>query len=92
MKLLGPFEIEMKIHVTNGSDIAIVTYSLPSGKIPTRKTIQKGIDQALSAISKQAKGNWRPLAKKEFINSIIQDRTGTDDWAEPEGQSDEDQI
>lgn len=72
----GPFEVELKIHLTDGDQVAVVTYSLPVGVCPTREDIQKAIDTSVETTKKQAGEKFRLETRNEFENEILSERYG----------------
>lgn len=72
----GPFEVELKIHLTEGEQVAVVTYSLPVGVYPTKDDIQKAIDASVETTKKQAGKEFRLETRNEFENEILSERYG----------------
>lgn len=72
----GPFEVELKIRVTDGKDSAILTYSLPVGVVPTKEAVNKAAETSMSEVCKQLGHKWRLMNRHEFENSVIADRIG----------------
>ena len=75
--LQGPFEIEVKILMTDGEQQATVTYGMPKGEHCTRE----GIEAALVASEKQIQGqmgeDWRLANKQEYFNHLTEEYTHT---------------
>jgi hypothetical protein len=72
----GPFEIELKIRLTDGERSAMSTYSLPVGIYPTKDAIEKAVAASLAETKKQLGKDWRLQNRHEFENEIISERTG----------------
>lgn len=72
----GPYEVELKIRLTDGERSAAVTYTMPVGVIPTKESIQKALDEALAETRKQVGDNWRLQNREEFENEVISERYG----------------
>lgn len=72
----GPFELELKVHLTDGERSAIVTYSLPVGVYPTKEDIQKAMAETLDKVKAEVGGKWRFQTRNEFENEIISSRYG----------------
>lgn len=71
----GPFEIEVKVRLTNGENTAIVTGSMAVGMVPTKEDLASIIAKASEAC-KQAGDGYRLQTRPEFENEIIAERTG----------------
>ena len=58
----GPATVDLKIAITNGTDDAILTYSMPPGKYPTHQEIAAAIVEAV----KEAPDDFRLMTKCEW--------------------------
>lgn len=72
----GPFELELKVRLTDGEQSAIVTYTLPVGVYPTKEKIQEAMTASLAKAQDQVGPNWRLQNRHEFENEVISDRFG----------------
>lgn len=78
MKLCGPFELELKVHMTDGDREAAVVCSMPMGQFPTEEVIRDLIAKSDAETKKQAGDDFRLMSKREFFDMIMRERTGTD--------------
>lgn len=72
----GPFEIELKIRITDGIRNAVATYDLPAGVYPTKEAIQKAVAASLEKAQDEIGPEWRLQNRHEFENEVISDRYG----------------
>lgn len=72
----GPFEVELKIRVTNGEQTAVANYQLPVGIYPTPDEIRKALSSTLSEVHKSLGEDWRLQTRCEFTNEVVSDRYG----------------
>lgn len=72
----GPFEVELKIRMTDGESEGVATYNLPAGKYPSKQTIQEALDEALKKAQGELGADWRLQTRHEFENAVISDRYG----------------
>lgn len=72
----GPFEIELKIRLTDGERSAISTYTMPVGVYPTKEAIKQALAVSLTETQKQVGPEWRLQSRHEFENDVISDRYG----------------
>jgi hypothetical protein len=72
----GPFEIELKIHLTDGERVAVAAYELPVGVYPTKEDIQKAIATSLAKTQSEFGNDFRLETRHEFENEILSDRYG----------------
>lgn len=77
MKMYGPFELEAKIHFTNGEQNAVVTYGLPSGEYATAEKIAEALAISETQVQDQLGEGWRLCTKKEFFDIQMAELTGT---------------
>lgn len=77
MKLYGPYEIEFKIYLTNGEDIAVASSSLPRSKNPTKENIDDLINESVDQIKEMMGNNWRPCSKTEYFDYWMEERHQT---------------
>lgn len=84
-KLKGPYEILMKVHVTDGKcKKGSMTLDLILGDLPE----QKDIEEALSMVAEEVKKHdLRLMTKAEFVNMMAKERLGaTESYALPKSQ------
>lgn len=79
MNSYGPYEVDFKIHVTDGEQSAVVTYGISSGAPITKELVDEALEKSLESIQEQMNDDWRLCTKKEFLNAIIAERTGSDE-------------
>jgi len=77
MKAYGPYEIDFKIHVTDGESTAVVTYGVSSGAPITQELVDKALESSLAGVQEQMNDDWRLCTKEEFFSTIIAERTGS---------------
>ncbi len=77
-KLQGPFEIEVKVLVTNGEQEATVTYGMPKGEYPTREGIEAALLTSEKQVQEQMGEDWRLANKREYFNYLMLEYTHTD--------------
>lgn len=84
MTMRGPFEIELKVHITDEDGRqGKVTYSLPLAEFPTEEKIRSALDEAAKAVEDQG---FRLMTKPEFINTLMSEKFGTtENFAVPGG-------
>lgn len=65
----GPFEVELKIHITNDDgEAGEVTYKLGAGTVPTQAAITKALQEA-EALAKEH--GRRLMNRHEFIEEML---------------------
>lgn len=74
--MYGPFEIELKVHVTDGDRSATVGYSLPVGKLATKDHVDAALKAALEGAQAEVGPEWRMKTRNEFENAILSERYG----------------
>lgn len=72
----GPFEVELKVRLTDGDREAVVSYSMPAGAWPTKPAVQEAMGKALKSARKQLGTKWRLATRPEFQNLVLAERTG----------------
>lgn len=72
----GPFEIELKIRLTDGERSAAASYDMPVGQIPTKASIEEALQKALTATRAQVGEDWRLQTRNEFENEVLSERYG----------------
>jgi len=73
----GPFEVDLKIRMTDGNQTAVVTYTLPVGQYPTKESVQKGMEESLKQVREQMNSeDWNFLNRPDFENEVLGERTG----------------
>lgn len=71
----GPVEIDIKVHITDGTNTGVVTVSVGRGKFPTNEQIQAAIADAEEAASGKTPG-FRLMTKREFWDHLCQEKFG----------------
>lgn len=74
-KLIGPFQVELKVHVRNDAtrQSAVVTYTLPPGRLPMLEDIHAALGASLAGIP----DGFRLLDSHDFFNRIlVKEKTG----------------
>lgn len=68
-KMIGPFTIELKIHVRNDEDGATgeIAYTCPPGRLPALEGLHAAIGESI----KQLPEGWRLLDSDEFFNQVL---------------------
>jgi hypothetical protein len=82
--LKGPYEVDIKVHVTNddGTD-GVVTIGASMAEPPDEENIKRALTEAEKTVSAQG---FRLMNKKEFFNKMMQERLGAEGpWACPGG-------
>lgn len=74
----GPFEVTLKVHLTNGEQDATVDYVLPPGQA----ALPSIVNQVLDAAVKEAGPGWVLLKRPEF--EIVKEvpSSGKEGWDE----------
>lgn len=73
IKLKGPYETEITVHITDGTNEGKITIGLSLATPPT----QKDIDEALAQAKATAEENdFRLMKKMEFFNVMMRERLG----------------
>lgn len=60
----GPFELEMKVSITNGKEIGSIAYTLPTGAVPTDALIKEAL---AVCVKKAGEYGYRLMDRHEFI-------------------------
>lgn len=60
----GPFEVDVKVHITNGDQAGVVTVGMAKGETPTREQIRNAVTEAEKAAKAQG---FRLMDRHEFI-------------------------
>lgn len=72
-QLIGPFTIDVKVHVAGENTIGAVTVGLSPGKVPTLESIQRAIGQAIAALPPE----YHLLNGDDFFNKVlVKEKTG----------------
>lgn len=87
-ELHGPIDVVLRVHVTNGKQGAAVTFDMARGTLPTVKTMQDAIQKALEGAQKQLGDDWRLLTKREMFDTIVTDKTGSNERFAMPGKKD----
>lgn len=68
----GPFQVEIKVHVTDGKgeQEGTVTYAMPPGHIPTEAEFAPAIQKALDGAIKASPG-MRLKTRAEFVQDAL---------------------
>jgi hypothetical protein len=77
MKLNGPFEIELKVFITDGEQQGQVTYTLPSGLYPTVEMIRSALATSEQKAKEAVGADFRLFSKREFFDHLIREKTGS---------------
>lgn len=77
--MFGPFVMEMKIRFTDGEQEAVATYGLPHGDVPDGAKVAEIIATTLRRLQEQMGDEWRPLTRHEYLQSLIREKTGSDE-------------
>lgn len=64
----GPFEVEVKVHITDGSNTGVVTVGLANGTIPTKENILDAVKQAKKAATD---AEMRLMDRHEFVCEML---------------------
>lgn len=64
----GPFEVDVKVHITNGKQNGVVTVGLAKGTRPTAEAVKNAVLQAASAAQQQG---YRLMNRHEFITELL---------------------
>lgn len=74
MKLQGPVEIEMKVHITNGESIGIATVGMGVGNYPTSKELRERVAKFAKA---DMPDGFRLMEKREYWDYVCREQFGT---------------
>jgi len=72
----APIDIELKIHVTDGENEGVVTYTMPAAKFPTIEDLQKAIIEAEKSVKETAGEDFRLMNKQEWFDQWMRQKTG----------------
>lgn len=74
MKLKGPYETTISVHVTDGERAGTIDINLSLGEPPT----QEHIDECIAKAKETAEENgMRLMNKEEFFHAILRAKTGS---------------
>lgn len=80
MKIHGPFEVELKVHITNGEDIqGVATIGLGKGTYPTEGAIRAAVERFER---NDLPEGFRLMNKREFWDAICPERYEKDEHGE----------
>ena len=79
LELKGPFEISVKVHLTDGAQEATANYSMPVAKFPTEAEVRKALSEAEAKAKESVGPDWRLMNKREFFDVLMNNLTGTDE-------------
>ncbi len=75
-KMYGPYDVDLKINVTDGERFAIVTYGIVQAT--DHENIHNALVESEAKVKKELGDQWRLCTKKEFFDLIMENVTGTD--------------
>lgn len=73
MKMIGPFDARLDVHVTNGNQIGKADYRLPRGEWPSKEAVQAAMTKAEQQVKEQFGDEWRLCTKREYFDAITED-------------------
>jgi hypothetical protein len=79
LELKGPFELKLKVHLTDGEREATADYSLPASKFPTEEAIRVALTEAETKAKEQVGPEWRLMNKREFFDVLTHKLTGSNE-------------
>lgn len=80
-KLKGPYETDVRVHITDGEREGQITISLSLGEEPTLEQINECVEKAKATA---AEAGFRLMTKPEFFNVMMRERLGaTENFACP---------
>jgi hypothetical protein len=65
----GPFQVELKVHITDGERNGVANYELPKGTFPTSDDIRKALTEVETQI--KSMGDFRLMNRAEFIRDVL---------------------
>lgn len=74
MKLKGPYETNITVHITDGEREGKIDISLSMGEPPSQKMIDECIIKAREAAEENG---MRLMNKSEFFHAMMRERTGS---------------
>lgn len=81
--LHGPYETEIRVHITDGTNEGQITINLTMGNPPTKEEINECLSKAKETAEE---AGFRLMTKPEFFNTMMRDRLGaTERFACPGG-------
>lgn len=89
MKMHGPFEIDLKVHITDGKQVGVLTWQMPAAKIPSRQDVKDALTTVEEGLSESVGDGWRLCSKREYFDNLMFEKTGStqrfalpggDDW------------
>lgn len=72
-KLKGPYETELRVHVTNGKKNGCATVNLTCGEPPTKEQVKECLLVAEESVKESG---YRLMNKREFFNAMTRERLG----------------
>ena len=86
LKLYGPFDVELKIHITDGEQVGTATYELGRSQYATPEKVSEALTKTEAQVKKQMGDEWRLCSKKEYFDQMMIEATGTGErFAMPSG-------
>lgn len=83
LKLEGPYETSIAVHITDGEREGKITINLTLGTPPTRQEIAECVAKAKETAEENG---FRLMSKMEFFNAMMRERLGaTENFACPGG-------
>lgn len=92
MKMYGPYDLEIKVYITDGEQFGKANVVLPRSEVPSHDTVNEWVDKAVEQVREQMGDEWRLCTKQEYYDQLMQEVTGTDqqfalpggdDWDKP---------
>lgn len=76
MKIQGPVEVEIKLHIINGEDEihGEVTIGMGRGIYPTEEQLRARVEKFAT---EEMPAGYRLMSKQEFWNTLCMERAGT---------------
>lgn len=88
-ELYGPFDVEVKVYLTDGDQVATATYAHGRSKFFGPEDMAGVIEKVVTQLNDQMDGEWRACTKREYFDQLMRDMTGSserfalpggDDW------------
>lgn len=85
--LNGPFDLVLKVHATDGEQMATATLDLPRGQFTDKDKIKTAVEEVEAQVKEKFGEAWRLCTKREFFHMLTSELIGsTEGFAMPGGK------
>ena len=79
IKMFGPYEIEVKVHFTDGERVGSASWTGPMGRPMTHEELAHALVETEATVKDELGEDFRLCTKREFFDIMMQERLGTDE-------------